>query len=161
MSDLELKLDDENDRSLPDDLVSAIDRARQQMASRDSVESVKATVLKLTTMQQPLPVRTKSLVRKNVNWILAAAASMGLLASLRFWHMPTDHHPPFGTIELTIQPSYSPVISVELTQVGYQRIVEDLDRADAQIEAASEGLQLAAVRYEIQTTLEEFYDWSK
>ena len=58
-------------------------------------------------------------------------------------------------------PVYSPITTVSLTQVGYLRIHEDLDRADSQVEEVSEGLAIAAVRHEIQVTLEVFYDWSK
>lgn len=39
-------------------------------------------------------------------------------------------------------------------------IEEDLDRADSKAEEASDGLAQAAVRQEIQETLEKYYDWS-
>ena len=163
MSDPTLDSRDDGDPSLPNELATLIERARQRTASPAMVERFAARVLEMTAK----PVTEvkhrggRASGNSRVYWLCAVAASIGVILSLRSWVTVPVEHADVAAVELLTQPVYSPITTVSLTQVGYLRIHEDLDRADSQVEEVSEGLAIAAVRHEIQVTLEVFYDWSK
>lgn len=99
-----------------------------------------------------------------VAWYMTIAGSLAAAAVylLVTWHpwsaQPERDSSPAVSLS---QPVYSPVNRVPLVAVGYQRIETDLDQADGELEQASEAMALSAVRFEVQQTLEEFYDWSE
>lgn len=145
---------------LPDELAAAIARARQRTAAKSSVASLTASVLEKTAVLATHVDPNASRPRVQMYWLCAVAASVGLVLAVRPWGNSQLEPPELPAIQL-MQPVYSTITTVSLTQVGYGQVQDDLDRADVQIEEASEALQLAAVRVEIQKALDEFYDWSE
>lgn len=165
MGETGLNSNDESNDSLPSELSSAIERARMRTASPAQIAKLAERVLEMTSQHSvPSPVEIKKAnsagVSASVYWLCTIAASIGLIVLFRPWASTTDNQAEVPKLVLS-QPIYSPITTVSLSQVGYRQIEVDLDRADAKLAEASEGLALAAVRYEIQQTLEEFYDWRK
>jgi hypothetical protein len=163
MSDQRLESHDDGDPCLPSELAAAIERARLRTASPAMVEKLQSRVLEITAETVPDVNQKDRLASGNAHiyWLCTIAASIGLILSLRPWMTVPVESTHFPTVDLITSPVYSPITTVSLTQVGFRRIEEDMDRVDAQVEEASEGLALASVRHEIQETLEEFYDWSR
>jgi hypothetical protein len=162
MSEPSLNNRDDTDLSLPSELAAAIKRARQRTASTSTVQTFTARILERTpeTATQVDHRSIRASGKAPVYWICAVAASIGLILSLRSWVTDPLERADVPAVELLMQPVYSSITTVSLTQVSYRQVEEDLDRADAQIEEASESLALASLRSDIQATLEKFYDWS-
>ena len=163
MSDPSLEKRDDGGERLQSELAGAIERARQRTASPAMVENLTARVLEITARPISEVRQNGSPASRNARlyWLCVVAAPIGLILSLRSWLTVPVNRSGDATVELLTQPVYSRITTVSFTRVGYRQIEEDLDRADAQVEEASEGLALTSVRHEIQETLDEFYDWSK
>lgn len=161
MSDTNLESANDGEESLPSELVSALHRARLRTASPEMVDRLTARVLKITAETTPELNHRRASGNTRVYWLGAIAASIGLIMAFRTWLDDSQKQADVAEVGLLTQPVYSTITTVSLTQVGYRQVNEDLDRADAQIEEASEGIAIASVRHEIQKALEEFYDWSK
>lgn len=151
------------DQELPADLIAAIERARRRTASPAAVAQLTVKVLQLSNCQTP-QLRQPISVPWNgrIAWTVAIAASILMILTFKLW-LPAPKEPPgqLQSSELLNRPVYSPITTVSLVQVGYRKIEQDLDRADEKLDDAFESLALAAVRREVQETLEEFYDWSR
>ncbi len=161
MSDSDWDNSGDDKARFPSELAAAIERARQRTCSQSMVESLKEKALALATDSATQVVSRPDRQRDHVKLLgLLVAASIALIVSLRWWLMGTTDVEKV-VIGLERNPVYSAITTVSLTQAGYRQVEEDLNRADAQIEEASEALAIASVRQEIQKTLEEYYDWSK
>lgn len=148
---------DKNPQPLSGDLVAAIERARQRAATPEMVAKLTSQAIRLqysihpsAEAASPLSDRWRWEARIAVAVVLAL--SIGLLA-YRYKIQP--HR--WGRLPNHV--TYSPVTRSSLVLVGYRRIDEDLDRAEAKVEQVSKALEVAALRREIQAALDEYRDW--
>ena len=141
------------DVALQADLEAAIERARHRVAPPEMVERLTASVLQLSR-----PVERRSFAPRHLNtvwiWGGAIAAAIVLFVSYGFRQPKL----PEVVQETT---SMTSITKISLVSFSYSRIEEDLDRAEAKAEEVSEGLELAAIRFEIRESLERFYNWSQ
>ncbi len=144
------------DRPLPGELLAAIGRARQRRATPELVASLIEKVLQDESEVVSLPPR--SLWKQPLLWGLATAAALLIGVIVATWW--PQHEPP-RVVNRPDQRVLSAVTKVSLVDVVFQQMTDDLDRADAELEEVSAGLQMAALRHEIEITLDEFYDRSK
>ena len=104
------------------------------------------------------PVERRSFAPRHLNtvwiWGGAIAATIVLFFSYGF------RRPQLPEV-VRATTSLSSITKISLVRFSYSRIEEDLDRAEAKAEEVSEGLELAAVRFEIRESLERFYNWSQ
>jgi hypothetical protein len=91
--------------------------------------------------------------------LVAAAAAVYAMVTWNALPVRPEHRG--AAVPALSLPVYSPVTQLPLVEVGYRRIEADLEQAEAELEQAGEAIALAAVRHEVQQTLEEFYDWSQ
>jgi hypothetical protein len=157
-------LPDQHPEHLHPDLVAAIERARARKASLDMVARVAEKMLQLgKPVVRSSETQMVSVRRWNGRMLWAVStATILFVAAVLSVRRPSSNESlvnfqPLATLHF---PVYSSITTISLVEVGFQRIEEDLDRADAKAEEASEGLAQAAVRQEIQETLEKYYDWS-
>lgn len=145
---------------LPEELIDAIECVRGQTASPELVAKVASKATKLNQLVNPSSRMVKessafALWATVVAAMLVVATSVGLLA---YRSKENAGVPAHLNRDVAVR---STVTKSSLVLVGYRRVVEDLDRADAKAEQLSQSLELAAVRLEIQATLDEFCDWSE
>ena len=141
------------DAPLQAELDAAIERARHRVASPDIVERLTASVLRLTQ-----PDELRSFAPRHLNAVLIWSAAIAATIVLFFWYGLRQQklsEVVRGTTSLTS------ITKISLVSFSYSRIEEDLDRAEAKAEEVSEGLELAAIRFEIRESLERFYNWSQ
>lgn len=157
-------LPDEHPEQLPPDLAAAIDRARARKASLAMVARVAEKMLQLDEPVVRLSDTPMVSVRRwngRMLWAVSTVTILFVAAVLSVWRSsPSKSLVNFQPLATLHFPIYSSITTISLVEVGFQRIEEDLDRADAKAEEASDGLAQAAVRQEIQETLEKYHDWS-
>ncbi len=157
-------LPDEHPEHLHPDLVAAIERARARTASLATVARVAEKMLQL---DKPVVSSSDTLfasVRRwngRMLWAVSTATVLCVAALLSVWRpSPSKSLVNFQPLATLHFPIYSSITTISLVEVGFQRIEQDLDRADAKAEETFDGLAQAAVRQEIQETLEKYHDWS-
>lgn len=154
---------DDGQEELPNDLAFAIARARHRTASSSMVASVTSRVLDATSSSAFVattsidPARSKA----RVSGVWVVAATIGLVFALYFWWPVAKESESVTRKYEWTQPNYTSVKTSRLSHVSYRQIEADLDRAGTTVDEVSEGLLLTAVRFEIQATLDQFYDWSE
>jgi hypothetical protein len=149
---------------LPAELNVAVQRARQRKPDADQLLRCigDAKRLRETRAAQPHRHSRSSRITQRVSILASLAAAAAVTYVILKWDMGTVVPEPVPTPPLSLSlPVYSPVTQIPFAEVGYRRIVADLDRADAELAQASEAIALSAVRLDVQQTLEEFYDWSE
>ena len=153
-------MSDELDQSqpLPSELIAAIHRVRQQTATPEMVAKATSKAVELNRSVNPIShaARPRTIP---LRWATGLAALLVLattagLFTYRF-AIHVDH-----PVRLQSHVTHSPVTKSSLVLVGYRRVDEDMDRADAKVEVLTEALEMAMLRREIQITLDDFYDWS-
>jgi len=139
--------------SLQAEFEAAIERGRHRVASPEMVERLTARVLQLTPTDE-----RRSLAPRHLNavWIWGGAIAAAIVLFFSYGFRQPKW--PEGVHETT---SLTSISKISLVGFSYSRIEEDLDRAEAKAEEVSEGLELAAIRFEIRESLERFYDWSR
>jgi hypothetical protein len=156
---------------LPAELLAAIDRAKQRRATTEAVENLTERLLRSKDGQHEIATGEVEMVspvqrafwKRPVAWGFATAVALLIAVAVSTW-WPAPKHVDPALSEMAKTPlihSYSTVTKVSLVDVAYQQMVDDLDRVDSEVEEVSEGLQLAALRHEIEVTLDDFYDRSK
>jgi len=158
------ELPDEHREHLHPDLLAAIERARTRTAPPAMVSRLTENMLQMDKppVRFPIaPAASNSRWNRRLLWAVSTAAILFVAAVLSV-RRPSPNKSlvnvqPLATLHF---PIYSSITTMSLVEVGFQRIEEDLDRADAKAEKASDGLAQAAVRQEIQETLEKYHDWS-
>ena len=149
---------DQNQPPLPAELIDTIERIRQQTAAPELVAKATSKAIELNRSANSSSGEVRM---RGAPWLYATgiAASVVLATSVAFW-----------TYKLAIKTNYpvllhndvihSPLATSSFVLVGYRKVDEDLDRADAKVGDLSEALELAGLRREIKATLDEYYDWS-
>ncbi len=173
---------------LPEDLAQAIERARSRSATPDMVERLTAKAIQLHELESPVLVKRAIVYKPSSRWMNATAVAVAVAilllsaGTLPIWNHLFMNRDDFLAVEVSpldqttaeevlgtapsktpgsSTVSYSPERRVELVLVAYRSIDDDLDQADAQVAEISEALQLVLLRHEIQSSLDEFYDWSQ
>lgn len=144
------------DEPLPGELLAAIGRARQRRATSEMVTSLTEKVLQDESEVVSLPPR--SFWKRPLMWGLATAVALLIGVAVATWWPQREQQ---RVVVREERRSLSVVTKVSLVDVVFQQMTDDLDRADAELEGVSAGLQMAALRHEIEMTLDEFYDRSK
>lgn len=141
------------------DLAAAVAKARGRSPSPEMVTQLVAHLAKLDVAPAPAgarPARQRSLWVGRMAGAAALAATVLAVATVRhrMRPLPPSIDPPL--VRNTDFRSLSAVRRVSLVEAGFSRIAADLDQAQSQLDTASESLALAAVRREVQETLEEY-----
>lgn len=157
--DVQRSLDVSKD-PMPSDLIAAIERARQRTASSEMVTQL---TVRVSHLNKPDAYGSIASSYRQGRWLMACAVAASIFVIVSYGFIgtaPSDRVSSRDPNSFVKYPIYSQITKVSFVQVGYRRIEEDLDLADAKAERVSEGLVLAALRQEIQESLEEFYKWS-
>lgn len=159
--------------AFPDDLNAAIQRAQSQRATPLMVASLIEKAISLDDSQEKPPRRLFTTIpftgSRFQGWMQATGIAVSLAtivisgAYFAVWlsvrdtqhsARDTQHH------DFVSGANLSPITRVSLVQFTYKPIDDDLERLTEQAEEVSSEINLAALRYEIQTTLDTYYDWS-
>ena len=149
----------QQNEELTPELILAIERARQRMPSAESVARLTDIMSRRVISDR---MKSKWQIWPGWQWMAAVAASIAIVSTISVWWPLVQK--PNGKVERhdpQLDPSDSAITRVLLVQVGFQRIQQDLDLADARVEELTESMAIAGVRREILETLEFYYDWSK
>lgn len=139
------------------DLAAAVAQARNRNPSPEMVTQLVARLAKLDGAPAPAgPPRQRS------RWVGRLAGAAALVATVlvtatvrhRMRPRPPSLDPPLA--RNADFRNLSAVRRVSLVEAGFSRIAADLDHAQSQLDTASESLALAAVRRDVQETLEEY-----
>lgn len=149
---------DQNQSPLPAKLIDTIERVRQQTAAPELVAKATSKAIELN---RSVNSSSGDVRPHGASWLCATgiAASVVLATSVGLWTYKFAINTNYA-VRSHSDVIHSPVTTSSLVLVGYRRVDEDLDRADARVEELSEALELASLRREIQVTLDEYYDWS-